>query len=84
MWEANPDVLVTDLGDELVLLNPASGVMFSLNETGRLAWLALPDTEEMLGGVLTGAHEIPLEVALQDIRGLLSDLQARGLVRRPL
>lgn len=54
MWLPNPDVLPTDLGDELVLMDSASSVMFSLNAAGRLLWQALPaevaqqDTRDLL------------------------------------
>ncbi|MGH7573903.1 MAG: PqqD family protein, partial [Longimicrobiales bacterium] len=37
-----PDVIATDLGHELILLDPGSGQMYGLNETGRLVWLTLP------------------------------------------
>jgi Coenzyme PQQ synthesis protein D (PqqD) len=41
-YRHNPSVVVTDLDDKLVLLDPVSKQMFSLNAVGRLLWLQLP------------------------------------------
>jgi Coenzyme PQQ synthesis protein D (PqqD) len=41
-YRHNPSVVVTDLEDELVLLDPISKQMFSLNAVGRVLWFELP------------------------------------------
>ncbi|SMB91842.1 PqqD family protein [Deinococcus hopiensis] len=82
MWETDPDVLVTDLGDELILMHAGQGLMFSLNATGRAAWLALPGTPEAVVAALCAAFEVDITQAEADARALLAELAARGVVRR--
>jgi hypothetical protein len=84
MWEANSEVLTTDLGDELVLMDPQRSVMFSLNQTGRLIWQALPASELQLKTLLMEGYGLEDASAEHDLRALLSDLEARRLVRRAL
>ena len=81
MWLPNPDVLPTDLGDELVLMDTASSVMFSLNEAGRLLWNALPAEQTALSELLRSTYDLPAEVAERDTQALLQALAERGLVR---
>ena len=82
MWEVDPDVLVTDLGDELILMHAARGLMFSLNAAGRAVWLALPGTPETVAAALMETFEVNAEQAEADVRALLSDLTGQGMVRR--
>ncbi|WP_019010763.1 PqqD family protein [Deinococcus aquatilis] len=82
MWEANSEVLTTDLGDELVLMDPQRSVMFSLNQTGRLIWQALPASEPQLKTLLMEGYGLEDASAEYDLRALLSDLEACQLVRR--
>jgi len=81
MWKAHPDVLVTDLGDELILMHASSGLMFSLNPTGRVAWQALPATAQTVGTALTEAFDVEPEQAQSDAETLLADLVAQGVIR---
>ncbi|WP_414656570.1 PqqD family protein [Deinococcus sp. VB343] len=81
-WTANPDVLVTDLGDELVLMHPGRSEMFSLNAAGRLLWQALPATPDTLTDLLAGHYGLGRAQAQADTAAVLSDLQARDLVRQ--
>jgi Coenzyme PQQ synthesis protein D (PqqD) len=73
-------VIVTDLQDELVLLDPQSVEMFSLNAVGRLIWLALPATPEAAAAQVTTTFAAEPAEALQDVLALLGDLQQSGLV----
>lgn len=81
MWDANPDVLVTDLGDELVLMHPATGLMFGLGASGREVWRALPGSAEDLAHALARAYALPLETARHDVGTLLRDLKERNLLQ---
>lgn len=81
MWHANPDVLVTDLGDELILLHPGQNEMFSLNFTSRDLWLALPATPETLAQHLTDLYGITAEQARADVQTVMDDLSRRELVQ---
>lgn len=80
-WEAHPDVLVTDLGDELVLLDPRRGEMYSVTGAGRAAWRALPGDLAHLTGAVTAAYDVDPARAGEDLRALLAELEGRGLVR---
>lgn len=79
MWQANPDVLVTDLDGELVLMHPGRGEMFSLNASGRLIWQALPQTGEALAERLATHYGLPPEQASTDVTAVLGALYARDL-----
>ncbi|MDZ7705128.1 MAG: PqqD family protein [Trueperaceae bacterium] len=77
----HPELIETDLEDELVLMEPESGKMFGLNVTGRVVWHALP--EQNLGQIARALSErfgISYDEALTDTRELLEALRQAGLV----
>ena len=80
MWEPNSAVLTTDLGDELVLMEPVRSVMFSLNETGRLLWNALPADAAALAELLARTYDLAPADARRDVQSLMTALAERGLV----
>lgn len=82
MWESADEMLVTDLEDELVLMHAGRSEMFSLNDSGRLVWQALPASEETLATLLAETYGIEVSQARSDVLALLADLSARALVRR--
>jgi Coenzyme PQQ synthesis protein D (PqqD) len=80
-YRHNPSVVVTDLDDELVLLDPVSKQMFSLNTVGRLLWLELP--RQGLDGVLeqiTKSFAVSPEQARADAMGLIESLSKSKLL----
>ena len=79
MWTPNPQALVTDLGDELVVLHAESGEMFSLNASGRVAWLALPGELAGIEAALVAQGAAP-EAAHADALAWLAQMEAEGLV----
>lgn len=81
MWTINPDVLVTDLGDELILMHPASSEMFSLNATGKILWQNLPADLETLSAVMESTYGITSTQAQTDAKAMLKNLAARDLLR---
>lgn len=81
MWQPQPDLLVTDLGDELVLMHPQRSEMFSLNAAGRLLWSRLPATPEQLADVLVQTYGLDAAQAHADAKAVLDDLAARDLIR---
>lgn len=84
-YEVNPDVLVTDLDDELALLDPRTSRMYTLNAVGRAVWQALRvggEREDQLVQVVTQEFDVAASQAQADIRTLLGDLDREGLVRR--
>ncbi|MDK2014343.1 MULTISPECIES: PqqD family protein [unclassified Deinococcus] len=83
-YEANGEVLVTDLSDELALLDPRTSRMYTLNAVGRTVWQALSGDgmgEDQLVQVVTEAFDVEADQARMDIRTLLADLKREGLVR---
>ena len=80
-YRHNPSVVVTDLDDELVLLDPVSKQMFSLNTVGRLLWLELP--KQGLDAALeqvTKAFDVSPEQARADAVGLIEKLSRSKLL----
>jgi hypothetical protein len=77
----NPSVVVTDLEDELVLLDPVSKQMFSLNAVGRVLWQELPKSG--LDGALeqiTAAFDVSPERARSDALALIEGLTKSKLL----
>ena len=76
-----PGIIETDLGSELILLDPDTQQMFSLNPSGRLIWKLLGDMplDDIIGCVV-GEFEVDAEQAARDAHTLLARLQAAGLV----
>lgn len=80
-YSPHPEVLVTDLGNELVLLHPISGEMYSLNEVARTLWHRLPASRpELLTAVLDG-YEVTPEQADADLEALLGDLERLNMLQ---
>lgn len=75
-----PEVVVTDLGDDLVLLNSRSGEMFALNEAGRCIWYALGGGQAAAAAALIDAFDVTPERARADVRALVNELVEAGLV----
>jgi len=76
------DVTVTDLGDQLVLLDPRNQEMFALDAVGRFVWGALPDGA--LGDVaaaLTERYRLDPATAERDVHDLVAELAEAGLLR---
>ncbi len=77
----HPDIIATDLEDEVVLLNPRTQTMFTLNATGRVVWYGLESFSlDELAGQLEERFEVTREAANADIEALLEALRSAGLV----
>ena len=83
LWSRNVDVIATDLDDELVLLNPATRAVFTLNDAGREIWMRLDDpaTLDELVAVVVAAFAVDDATATHDVRRVLEELAVAGLVR---
>ena len=81
-WSRGEDVIATDLDDEVVLLNPTTRAVFTLNLTGRVVWhrLASAASLDELVAVLVSEFAVDEVTAARDLRVLLDDLAAAGLV----
>ncbi len=75
------DVIATDLETELVLLDPATREMFSLNPAGRLVWQELARcTIGELADRVTAVFDVDRPRARADVRQVVADLAAVGLI----
>lgn len=84
MYRPKEDILVTDLQEELVLLNPETQDIFTLNSSGRLLWLALPASLEQLSNLLQTTYELDPTTAHQDAREVMDALVHAQLVDHDL
>jgi Coenzyme PQQ synthesis protein D (PqqD) len=79
----HPDLIETDLEQELLLLNPNDQQIFSLNETGMLIWRAIQNnTLSHVPSQLVEYYEVSLEEAQHDVLFLVIQLQDKGLIHR--
>jgi hypothetical protein len=76
-----PSIIETDLEHELILLDPVSQEMFSLNETGRAIWRALPGrTVPDVAAELTRHFDVAREEADAEVRALVGRLLEARLI----
>ena len=81
-YTLKPGVIETDLDDELVLLDPNTQGMFSLNNTGRVIWHDLKNAEslEVIAQKLEQQFSVTLEQAQIDASTLIGELEKAGLI----
>ena len=81
-WTLKSGVIETDLDDELVLLDPKTQGMFSLNATGRVIWHGLKNAEslEVIAQKLEQQFTVTLEQAQTDANALIAELEKAGLI----
>lgn len=82
-WERKPDVVTTDLDDELVLLDPSTGSLHTMNDTGRVVWNAIahPATVESVVESITATFDVDEATATADVCRVLAELAAVDLAR---
>jgi hypothetical protein len=81
-YQPNPSVIETELPGELILLDPETQEMFSLNESGRAVWRAIPGRSiGEVAELLSAEYEVEAEAAEADVRGLVARLTGAGLLR---
>jgi hypothetical protein len=76
------DVLVSEVGDESVLLNLKSESYFGLDEMGTRMYKALTGSESVQAAYdsLLAEYEVEPEVLRRDLSGLIQKLLEHGLV----
>jgi hypothetical protein len=74
--------LSTSIPGEIVILDPESGQYFGLEGVGARAWALLEATATLADMVRTISAEYEVDAATceRDLRSLIADLRARGLV----
>jgi len=79
----HPDIIETPLEDELVLLDPKTQQMYSLNATGMLIWETLKSGQyATVAEKLSDAFEVEPTQAQHDADSLIADLERSGLLVR--
>lgn len=74
-------VIETRLPDELILLDPSSGEMYSLNQTGQFVWERLDEgLLDRIPAQLAETFDITVARAGADVRALVQELARAGLV----
>ena len=81
MYDRATDVIATDLEQELILLDPRSSEMFSLNAAARCVWFALPARSvEEIADVLQNQFDVTPEIARHDAQLFLTRLTEAALI----
>jgi hypothetical protein len=77
-----PDTLINIVGNEAVLLNLGNEQYYGLDETGASIWQALTTNETIQAAYekLLDEYQVSAEILQKDLRKLLEELLAHGLV----
>lgn len=76
----DPDVVVTDLDDELVLLDPATQGMYTLNRVGREVWMNLDGRSATeVAEMVAERYGLEATRARQDVGAVVRELLDAGL-----
>ena len=77
------DLMEANLGDELVALDPKGGECFGFNSVATSVWRELkqPKSFDELREMLLGEYDVDPEQCTRELRELLDDLFAKGLVK---
>lgn len=75
-------LMEAELDDELVALDPDAGECFGFNSVATTVWreLETPRSFEELRGALLNQYEVNEDQCSAELRELLDDLTAKGLV----
>jgi sulfur transfer complex TusBCD TusB component (DsrH family) len=79
---AAPDLLASAFDAELVILNLRDGVYYGLEDVGARLWSLLqrPITVAAIRDALVAEYDVEPARCGRDVRALLQDLAARGLI----
>ena len=80
-FRVSPEVVSAEVDGDLVVLDPRSGVYYSLNPVGARFW-SLASGGSTLGVIvetLLSEYDVEREVLWQDLARLIDDLQERSL-----
>jgi len=77
------ELMEAELGDELVALEPKAGKCFGFNSVATSVWRELkqPRSFEQLCGALLDEYQVEPDQCTSELKELLDDLAARGLVK---
>ena len=79
---ADPDVLATEFGDEVVLLNLRDGVYYGLENVGAFVWRMLrhPVTMQAICDAIVDGYDVDRGRCERDLRTIIADLTNHGLI----
>lgn len=82
LWQARAEVLRSDLGEEIALLDPLKNTYFTLNATGAVIWNALqtPASLAQVCQAVADEYDIDPAICAEDVKQVLADLRAMGLL----
>lgn len=85
-WIAARDVVTTEIGEGLALLNLNTNEYFSLNDVGAYVWEVLqsPRQRDEIVQAVTEKYEVAPEVCAPDVDLLLEDLRNAALAEQQL
>ena len=78
----NADVIVEEVEDGFVIINPFTGQIRVLNKTGSFIWALLADGETVadIPQQLVNRYDLTIEQATADVDVFILDLHNRGLL----
>jgi hypothetical protein len=76
------DVLVSEFGDELVILNLRDGIYYGLDDVGARIWRILKQsaTISAIRDALVEEYDVDPDRSERDVRTLVEECASRGLV----
>jgi len=82
IYKRATDLMEADLGDELVALDPNAGECFGFNSVATSVWRLLEEPKNFgqLRDALLDEFEVSPEQCTGELKDLLDDLAAKGLV----
>ena len=85
-WVAASDIVTTEIGEGLALLNLTTNEYFSLNEVGAYVWevLQTPRQRDEIVRAVTEKYEVAPELCAPDVDLLLEDLRNAALAEQQL
>ena len=78
-WMASTDVVATELGEGLALLNLKTNEYFSLNDVGAFVWSVLPKPRSEIIQAVVEQYEVTADDCAGDVDLLLEDLRNAAL-----
>lgn len=74
------DLVVHEEGDEAFILHMGTGVYFSLNASGLVAWRAMAAGDDPLAALVRAYPDVPAERLERDWDAVSKELETQGLV----
>jgi hypothetical protein len=82
MVVATSELLSSEFGPELIVLNLRDGIYYGLEGVGARIWsiISHPVTVSAIRDMLVSEYDVEAEQCERDIQDLLTDLRSKGLI----